>query len=117
MAEPTVVQVFGTGAARLASGATTPEAGLFIPDTALTAAGLDSPPTATAEGHLVAINLGAQSYLTQANFDSNIDQSIVVEKGFSSFVTRTDGEQYRTDQLTLTKAKIDNGGVINPNDY
>ncbi len=118
MAKPTLVQVFGTGATRLASGATAPSAGLFIPDTALQTAGLATPTTATAEGHLVAIAVNAKSYLTQANFDTNTDQSLVVADGFSSFTTRgTDNTAYRQDQLTLSLAKIDTGSTIDPDNY
>lgn len=118
MAEPTFVQVFGTGATRLASGATTASTGLFIPDSALITAGLADPTTATAEGHLVAIAVNAKSYLTQTNFDANIDQSIIVADGFSSFTTRgTDNTAYRQDQLTLSLAKIDTGSTIDPDSY
>ncbi|MEH2193412.1 MAG: hypothetical protein V7K98_12345 [Nostoc sp.] len=118
MSEPSLVQVFGTGATRLANGATTSTSGLFIPDSALTAAGLATPSTATAEGHLVAIVKNAESYLTQTNFDANIDQSLIVTDGFSSFTTRgTDNTAYRQDQKTISLAKIDTGSTINPGDY
>ncbi|MEH2307004.1 hypothetical protein [Nostoc sp.] len=118
MADPTFVQVFGTGATRLANGATTSSAGLFIPDSALTAAGLATPSTATAEGHLVAIAINAKSYLSQTNFDANIDQSLVISEGFSSFTNRgTDNTRYRTDQLTLSLAKVDTAATIDPDNY
>ncbi|MDZ8070896.1 MAG: hypothetical protein RMY64_35660 [Nostoc sp. DedQUE08] len=118
MAEPTLVQVFGTGVTRLASGATTPSAGLFIPDSALQTAGLSTPSTATAEGHLVAIAVNAKSYLTQTNFDANPDQSLIVTDGFSSFTTRgTNNTPYRQDQLTLSLAKIDTNSTIDPDNY
>ncbi|WP_335017636.1 hypothetical protein [Nostoc sp.] len=118
MSEPSFIQVFGTGAIRLASGGTALSAGLFIPDSALTTAGLTTPTTATAEGHLVAIVKNAESYLTQANFDVNIDQSLVIADGFSSFTTRgTDNTAYRQDQKTISLAKIDTASTINPGDY
>ncbi|MEH2139082.1 hypothetical protein [Nostoc sp.] len=118
MAEPTLVQIFGTGASRLASGATTPTSGLFISDAALQAAGLTTPSTGTAEGHLVAIVKNAESYLTQTNFDANIDQSLIVSDGFSSFTTRgSDNTAYRQDQKTISLAKVDVGSTINPGDY
>ncbi|MDZ8067771.1 MAG: hypothetical protein RMY64_19465 [Nostoc sp. DedQUE08] len=116
--EPTLAQVFGTGTTRLASGATTPSAGLFIPDSALQASGLATPTTATAEGHLVAVVVNAKSYLTQTNFDANIDQSLIVTDGFSSFTTRgTNNTPYRQDQLTLSLAKIDTNSTIDPDNY
>ncbi|OYD92763.1 hypothetical protein CDG77_14010 [Nostoc sp. 'Peltigera membranacea cyanobiont' 213] len=118
MAEPTIVQIFGTGAARLANGDTVSTPGLFIPDSSLTSTGLTTPTTATAEGHLTAIVKKAESYLTQSNFDSNIDQSLIVGTGYPSFVNRgTDNTQYRVDQKTLSLAKIDTGSTINPGDY
>ncbi|WP_445626457.1 hypothetical protein [Nostoc sp. DSM 114167] len=116
--EPNLGQVFGTGTTRLASGATTTTSGLFIPDSAFVAVGLATPTTATAEGHLVAIVKNAESYLTQSNFDSNIDQSLIVTDGFSSFTTRgTDNTPYRQDQKTISLAKPDTGSTINPGDY
>ncbi|MBG1263091.1 hypothetical protein [Nostoc commune] len=118
MAEPTLVQVFGTGATRLASGVTTSTSGLFIPDSALISAGLATPTTATAEGHLVAIIKNSESYLTQTNFDANIGQGLIVTDGFSSFTTRgTDNTAYRQDQVTISLTKIDTGSTINPGDY
>lgn len=96
MAEPTFVQIFGTGVSRVASGATTPSTGLFVPDSALVAAGLATPSIATAEGHLVALLLAAKATLTQANFDTNTDQSIILSDGFSSFTTRGT-DSYRQD--------------------
>jgi phosphate-selective porin len=118
MAEPTIAQIFGTGATRLASGATAPSAGLFIPDTALQAAGLATPTTATAEGHLAAVVIKAESHLTQANFDANIDQSIYISKGYSSFVTRgTNNDDYRVNQLTINLATIDTNNTIDPDNY
>ncbi|MEH2070287.1 MAG: hypothetical protein V7K47_19375, partial [Nostoc sp.] len=116
MAEPTITEIFGTGATRLASGAATPSAGLFIPDSAFVTAGLATPTTASAEGHFAAIALNAQSYLTQTNFDANTDQSIYIAKGFSSFTTRGN-DDYRVDQLTISLAKIDSTATIDPDNY
>ncbi|MEH1811932.1 MAG: hypothetical protein V7K26_03655 [Nostoc sp.] len=116
MAELTLVQILGTGTTRLASGATAPSSGLFIPDTVLQAAGLATPSTATAEGHFVALLLAAKSYLTQTNFDANTDQSIFMADGFSSFATRGT-TNYRQDQLTVSLAKIDTSSTIDPDNY
>ncbi len=118
MPEKTIAQIFGTGASRLASGATTSSGGLFIPDSALTSAGLATPSTATAEGHLVAIVLQARTVLTQTTFDTDIDQSIYVSSGFKSFTTRgTNNDDYRVDQLTLNLTKIDSGSILDPDNY
>ena len=118
MPEKTIAQIFGTGASRLASGATTSSSGLFIPDSALILAGLATPSTATAEGHLAAIVLQAQTVLTQTAFGTDTDQSIYVSSGFSSFTTRgTDNQSYRVDQLTFNLAKIDSGSTLDPDNY
>ncbi|MBH8577961.1 hypothetical protein I8752_34375 [Nostocaceae cyanobacterium CENA369] len=114
--EPTLTQIFGTGTTRLASGATTPSSGLFIPDTALQAAGLATPSAASAEGHFVALALNAKSYLTQTNFDANTDQSLLMADGYASFTTRGT-TNYRVDQITLSLAKIDTSGTIDPDSY
>ncbi|MBN3957502.1 hypothetical protein [Nostoc sp. NMS8] len=116
MTEPTLVQILGAGTTRLASGATTSTSGLFIPDSALTSAGLATPSAATAEGHLVALLLAAKSYLTQTNFDANTDQSILISDGFSSFTTRGTAN-YRQDQITVSLAKVDTSSTIDPDNY
>lgn len=116
MSEPTLVQIFGTGTTRLASGAAAPSSGLFIPDSALISAGLTTPTTATAEGHLVAVVINAESYLTQANFDANVDQSLIITDDFSSFTNRG-STRYRQDQKTISLVRIDSGSTLNPGDY
>lgn len=119
MAEPTITQIFGTGATRLANGAAAPSAGLFVPDSVLIAAGLSTPATATAEGHLVALLVRVASYLTQTNFDSDTDQSIYVGTGFTSFQTRgANNDNYRVDQpFVFNLARLDDGQAVNPNNY
>ena len=117
MAEPTL-DIFGTGTTRLASSDPAPSDGLFIPDSALVAAGLSTPTTATAEGHLVAILKAAQSALTLAGYDADVDQSIYIEPGFGTFTTRgVNNDSYRVDQLSINIAKIDSGAVLDPDDY
>jgi hypothetical protein len=118
MTVKTVEQVFGTGAQRLASGATTPSAGLFIPDSALISAGLATPSTATAERHLVAVIINAKSALTQTGFDADTDQKVYVSTGFASFVNRgTNNDSYRLDQLTFNLAQLDQLSTIDPDNY
>ncbi|AVH71583.1 hypothetical protein [Nostoc sp. 'Lobaria pulmonaria (5183) cyanobiont'] len=107
MAEPTLVQVFGTGATQDSSSITIQKSAL----PRLTASSSNS-----AESLLVGIFLAAMNYLTQTNFDANTDQSLILGDGFSSFTTRGQ-TQYRLDQLTLSLAKIDTGSTINPGDY
>jgi len=117
MAEPTLEQVFGTGTLRLASSATTPSAGIFIPDSVLVAQGLGTPSTATAEAQFVALIKASMVNLTSTNFNTDVDRSLYWITGFPGFITRSDNLSYRTDSLTLNLAKKDNSSTISPSDY
>ncbi|WGV23467.1 hypothetical protein [Halotia branconii] len=109
MAEPTLTQVFGANAIQDATTITITKSDL---------AGLTASSNNTGESLLVAILLQAKSYLTTTNFDSNIDQSIVIDTGYTSFITRgTDNTGYRTDQLTISLSKIDTAATIDPDNY
>ncbi|MDB9374303.1 hypothetical protein [Nodularia sphaerocarpa] len=111
MAEPTITQLFGAGASQTSSAITIQKADLA-------GVGLSASANNTAESLLTAINLKAQQHLTQTNLDGNIDQSIVVEPGFSSFTTRGENNNsYRIDQITLNLYKPDSGSIIDPDDY
>ena len=107
MAEPTLQQIFGANATQDATTITISKADLF---------GLTASASNTGESILVSINLTARNYLTEANYVSNIDQSIYIEDGLSSFTTRED-TAYRQDQITFNLAKIDTSNAINPDDY
>ncbi|MDJ0737668.1 MAG: hypothetical protein QNJ47_27035 [Nostocaceae cyanobacterium] len=118
MAELTLSEVFGTGSTKLASGETVSESGLFIPDSVLSAVGLDSPSTATADAHATAILLVLESNLTQEAFDADVDKSIYAERCFPQFISRgTERTPYRFDFITFNIAKLDFGAILNPNDY
>ncbi|WYL97416.1 MAG: hypothetical protein HEQ35_29690 [Gloeotrichia echinulata IR180] len=109
MAEPTLQQVFGAGASQTATTFTITKADLLR----LTASASN-----TAEQLLSAILITAQSYLTQTNFDVNIDQSLVIADGYTSNTVRgTNNTQYRIDQLTISLSKIDTQKTIVPDDY
>jgi hypothetical protein len=111
MAEPTITEVFGAGATQTASTITIQKAALEV-------TGLTPSASNTAESLLVAIVLQAQTALPQAGIDTNIDQSLFVEKGFSSFIARgANNDEWRVDQLVLNMAKPDSGSVIDPDDY
>ena len=107
MAEPTLQQIFGANATQDATAITISKADLI---------GLTADANNTGESVLVSINLTARDYLTEANYDSNIDQSIYLEDGLSSFTTRED-TAYRQDQITINLTKIDTSSAINPDDY
>ncbi|WP_414546514.1 hypothetical protein [Nostoc sp. CCY0012] len=109
MAEPTLQQVFGANAIQDATTITIVKADLT---------GLTADANNTAESLLAAINLKAQTYLTQANFDANLDQSIYIESGFSSFTTRgVNNDSYRVDPVTITFVKPDSNSTLDPDDY
>lgn len=111
MAEPTLQQVFGTNATQTSTTIT-------ISKTDLAAVSLTASSSNTAESLLTAILLQAQSYLTQTNYDANIDQSIVLVTGYSSFTTRgTNNTSYRNDQITVTLSKVDSSSTIDPDNY
>ena len=111
MPEPSLTEVFGAGAIQSATTITIAKADL-------TSTGLTVTATNTAESLLTAILLKAKSFLTEAAFEANTDQSLYVAPGFKSTTIRgTNNTQYITDQLIVTLAKIDPQDPINPDDY
>ena len=113
MAEPTIQQVFGSGATHTATEITISKADL-------TSYGLTASIENTAESLLAAIFLIARAFLTQSGFDANSDQSITILPGFDSIIQRDDGsgelKSYRQNQLTINLHKLDSEG-IDPDDY
>jgi hypothetical protein len=111
MAEPTLTEVFGINATQTSTT-------LTITKADLNSTGLTPGANNTAESLFVALLQKAQQYLTQTNFDANIDQSITITDSFSSFTTRgTNNAAYRTDSKTISLSKVDNGATIDPDDY
>ncbi|MFM6669709.1 MAG: hypothetical protein ACKPJO_06175 [Dolichospermum sp.] len=111
MPEPTLTEVFGTGATQTTTTIT-------ISKSALATVGLTASSDNSAEAILAAILLIAKINLTETKFESNIDQSIVIDNGFKSTTIRgSDNVQYLTDQLTVTLAKVDPLSPLDPNDY
>ena len=109
MAEPTLQEIFGDNVTQDVNTITIVKSDL----PALTASA-----TNTGESLLVAINLKALENLTQTNFDENLDQSVYIEAGLSSFVNRgTDNASYRTDQLSVNLAKLETDSTIDPDNY
>lgn len=109
MAEPTLSEVFGSGSSQT-------DTQLIISKADLS--NLTASASNTAESLLIAIMLKAQSYLSQTKFDANIDQSVYISPGFSSFTTRgANNDAYRIDQLTINASKIDSGSTLDPDDY
>ena len=111
MPKPSLAEVFGSNATQTATSFT-------ISKGDLTSVGLTASATNSAEALLAAIILKAKAYLTEANFEANIDQSTVVGTGFKSTTVRgANNTQYITDQLTVTLAKIDPLSPLDPDDY
>ncbi|MEH2169336.1 MAG: hypothetical protein V7K41_22295 [Nostoc sp.] len=109
MAEPTLVQVFGTGTTQDATTITILKVNLPR---------LTPSATNTAESLLTGILLKAKDGLMRTTFDTNIDQSLYVEGGFAQFVFRgTNNDGYRVDQLTVSLARPDDASIIDPNNY
>lgn len=108
MAEPTLIEIFGTSAIQTETTITIAKADLV---------GLTASNDNSAESLLAAILVKAKPILSRASFDANLDQSLYIETGFSSFTNRGEGVQYRLDQLTVNLAKIDNSATIDPDEY
>lgn len=112
MAEPTLIQVFGSGATQ---SATT----LTIAKADLAAVGLTASATNTAESLLVALVLLAKNYLTTANQENNVEQNVVVAESsfnFLSFQTRNN-QQYQQFSYEVNLQEIYSNTGPNPNNY
>lgn len=112
MAEPTLTEVFGTGATQTATSVTILKADLAV--TGLTASGSNK-----AESLLAAIVLKAKTALGDSTFNSNVDQSVTIAPGFNSIVQKTDSNgtatEYRQFQFTVNFHKLD-ASVLDPDD-
>jgi hypothetical protein len=110
MAEPTLVQVFGTGATQ---DATT----LTIQKSALTAVGLTASANNTAESLLVAILLLADNHLNATNQNTDPDiQVTIADSGFPQIVNRN-SQTYRQITYNVNLQTVDTGFTIDPDNY
>jgi hypothetical protein len=109
MAEPTLVQVFGSSATQSATQ-------LTISKTDLATVGLTASATNTPESLLAAIIALAQLTLAEVGYDANLDQSIVISNGSDSLVTRNN-TTYRQATKTVEFYKVDNSGTFDPDNY
>lgn len=109
MTEPTLTAVFGPGATQTATTITIAKADL---------PGLTASATNRAESLLAGILLKAKTALLQTTFETEIDQSVYIAVGYPTFTFRgTNNDSYRVDQLTVSLAKLDTAGTIDPDDY
>lgn len=112
MAEPTITQVFGSGATQTATT-------LTIHKAALATVGLTADANNTAESLFVAMLLLAKNQLTVANQVLNVEQGITVadqDFDFQTLVSRNNAI-YRQTTYSIKLQKVDTASVINPNDY
>jgi len=109
MAEPTLQQIFGAGAAQTATTLTIQKADL---------PGLTAAADNRAESLFVGMFLIAKNQLTAANQEANPEQSITITDGFppQSLVTRNN-QQYRQNTFAVNMQKLDPGATIDPDDY
>ncbi|WNN89706.1 hypothetical protein [Gloeocapsopsis dulcis] len=109
MPEPTIQQVFGSGATQDATTLTISKADLVTK-------GLTASATNTAESLMVGILLLAKDALTAAGLDTNPDQSISIEDSFDSLVTRNN-QTFRQKTYSINLQKLDTSSTIDPDDY
>lgn len=112
MAEPTLTQIFGAGAAQTATV-------LTIAKADLAAVGLTASNTNTAESLFVALLLLAKASITPATLETNFDQSVSVAEAdfnFQTLVTRNN-QTYRQSTYSINLQKLDQGSIIDPDDY
>jgi hypothetical protein len=107
MAEPTLQEIFGTGATQTASTITIAKADLT---------GLTASASNTAESLLAGIILKAGTALTPTARDANPDQSIAIEQGFDQVAYRGSTAYYQSAR-TITLQKINTSATIDPDDY
>ena len=99
MAEPTLIQVFGTNATQNGTE-------LVINKSDLAAIGLVPSANNTAESLLVALMLNAATYLNPTTQETNVDVQVTLEKGLDSFTTRNN-QNYRQYSYTIDMQKLD----------
>lgn len=109
MPEPTLQDVFGGSATQTATTLTIAKANLAT-------VGLTASDNNTAESLMVAILLLAKQSLTPETLASNPDQSISIEDGFESLVTRNN-QTYRQKTYSINLQKVDTASTIDPDDY
>ena len=111
MAEPTLIEIFGAGATQTATAITILKADL---------PGLTASATNSAESLFAGIYKKAAIQLTQTNYGTNTDQSIVIAPGFDSVVYRTvnnDQVGYLQTQMNTSFSKVQSSAGITPDSY
>jgi hypothetical protein len=109
MPKSTLTEVFGAGATQTATSVTFQKADFL---------NLDASASNDGSTLFSALLIKNKTTLTQAAFDADVDKSIYMDDGFSSFTTRGETNiAYRVDQITVNLAKVDSGATLDPDDY
>lgn len=109
MAEPTLEQVFGDGAAQDAST-------LTISKTALATVGLTPDAANTAESLLAALLRVAMNQLTNTNLQLNPDQHCAIQNANSTVWESPYGTRLRHNLLVSFDSSFSNPGIV-PDNY
>ena len=113
MAEPSITDLFGSGATQDATTITIQKADLA-------SSGFTPSASNSAESILAAVLTKGKGYLTQANADANPDQSVTVVDGITSIISRNDGSgtfvPYRQFQMNVNFTTPDTA-TFSPDDY
>ncbi|MGB3757283.1 MAG: hypothetical protein WBA07_13065 [Rivularia sp. (in: cyanobacteria)] len=109
MAELTLLEVFGPNTQEDADF-------IYISKAEMANVGLTVNESTTGEAYFAAIVAIAQLRLNQENQDTNLDQSIVIEDGFPSLISRN-GNTYRQINKNIIFEKIDTQTTFDPDDY
>ena len=110
MAEPTLQQVFGTGATQTATE-------LIIAKSDLAALGLTASATNTAESLTVAVLLKAKEYLNDTNQATNGDIQITIEQSAFPQIVSRNSQNYRQITFNVDLQTIDTSFSIDPDNY
>lgn len=109
MAEYTLTEVFGPDAQE--------DAGyIYISKADMANVGLTVDENTTYEAYFAAMIAICQQRFTQTNQDANLDQSIVIEDGLPSLISRND-QVYRQITKTIIFEKVDTQTTFDPDDY
>jgi hypothetical protein len=106
MAEPTLTDVFGSGATQDATTVTFTKA-------SLASVGLTASATNTGESLFAALVLAMRTRLTAAGVDANADQSISVADGFDSLIRSVDA----AGTVTTKRQSQINVNLLSPDSF
>jgi hypothetical protein len=110
MANPTLQEIFGTGATQTATTIT-----ILKADLPMTAAAVNG-----GEQVLAAMAKKASTPLSSTNFGTNVDQNISITTGYDSIITRSVNNvtsNYLQTQLVFNFSKLQTSPGVTPDDY